>query len=209
MLTVVEAVANGTTAIRGLFIGDDTACFEQAAALSRAVNVTRLPEPVRKFVVYLDPNEFQSTWLGNKAIYRTRMAIADGGELIVLAPGVRQFGEDPTIDTLIRRYGYRTTPEIMAALRADPDLNDNLAAAAHLIHGSSEGRFSVTYAAGGLSRAEVEGVGYAHADWITAAEKYPVDRLVDGWNDTPDAGRFYFIRNPALGLWTSQDLGAH
>lgn len=87
---------------RGLYIGDDAECFFKAAALSIQVNFTLLEKPVRKVVAFLDKEEFQSTWLGNKAIYRTRMMIEDGGELLVLAPGVRKFGEDEAIDALIR-----------------------------------------------------------------------------------------------------------
>lgn len=95
---------------RGVFIGDDEECFLKAAELSLEVNFELLDAPLDKVVVYLDPEEFKSTWLGNKSIYRTRMAIADDGELIVLAPGVARFGEDKRIDELIRKYGYRTTP---------------------------------------------------------------------------------------------------
>ena len=87
VLTVIGPREDGSLAVRGLFVGDDVECFEQAAALSVEVNFSILDEEPRKMVVYLDPEEFHSTWLGNKAIYRTRMAIADGGELIVLGPG--------------------------------------------------------------------------------------------------------------------------
>ncbi len=156
MLTVVSPDNTGALKIRGLFIGDDIACFRQAARLSGEVNFTTLPERLKKVVVYLDPEEFKSTWLGNKSIYRTRMVIADQGELVVLAPGVKTFGEDPAIDGLIRKYGYRTTPEILSYVNENNDLRENLSAAAHLIHGSPENRFRVTYAAGHLTREEVE-----------------------------------------------------
>jgi hypothetical protein len=151
-------------------------------------------------VVYLDPEEFHSTWLGNKAVYRTRMAIATGGELIVLAPGVSTFGEDTEIDRLIRKYGYRTTPEIMDFVRNTDDLPKNLSAAAHLIHGSSEGRFTITYCPGKLTREEIEGVGYQYGDLDTILGQFNPDNLQDGWNDV-DGERVYFVRNPALGLW--------
>jgi nickel-dependent lactate racemase len=144
VLTVIGPRGDGSLAVRGLFIGDDVECFHQASELSLKVNFTLLDEAPAKMVVYLDPEEFHSTWLGNKSIYRTRMAIADGGELIVLAPAVSTFGEDPQIDRLIRKYGYRTTPEVMRLVRETDDLPQNLSAAAHLIHGSSEGRFTVT-----------------------------------------------------------------
>ncbi|MEQ9450984.1 MAG: lactate racemase domain-containing protein [Pseudomonadales bacterium] len=204
VLTVIGADETGALVTRGLFIGDDPECFEAAAALSVEVNFAVVPEPLEKIVVYLPPDEFHSTWLGNKAIYRTRMAIADGGELIVLAPGVASFGEDATIDTLIRKYGYRTTPEVMSAVEANADLQDNLSAAAHLIHGSTEGRFRVTYCPGGLTRDEIEGVGYGYADLQAMLERYPPDRLRDGWQ-SPGDEPFFYISNPALGLWASAD----
>ena len=205
VLTVVGARQDGSLVTRGLFIGDHHDCFEQACELSVQVNFTKLDEPLDKVVVYLDPEEFHSTWLGNKSIYRTRMAIADEGELIVLAPKVGIFGEDPQIDTLIRKYGYRTTPEIMKFMEENEDLRANLSAAAHLIHGSSEGRFSVTYCPGELTREEVESVGYQYGDLDAMLQRYPTENLRDGWNETAEGERFYFIGNPALGLWAHKD----
>ncbi len=202
VLTVVGANEQGNLVTRGLFIGDDHDCFWRASELSVEVNFTKLPEPLTTVVVYLDPEEFHSTWLGNKAIYRTRMAIADAGELIVLAPGVKTFGEDPTIDALIRKYGYRTTPEIMRMVDDNEDLRQNLSAAAHLIHGSSENRFTVRYCPGHLSREEIESVGYEYGDLEQAVSRFDPRTLTEGWNSVPDGNRVYFIGNPALGLWS-------
>jgi len=201
VLTVIGPRADGSLAVRGLYIGDDVECFERAAALSVEVNFTVLDEAPRKVVVYLDPEEFHSTWLGNKSVYRTRMAIADGGELVVLAPGVSTFGEDPEIDRLIRKYGYCNTPAVMKSVRETEDLPQNLSAAAHLIHGSSEGRFSITYCPGKLTRQEIEGVGYRWADLADTLRRYDPKTLRDGWNDLPDGERIFYISNPALGLW--------
>jgi nickel-dependent lactate racemase len=201
MLTVVSPDGNGVLKIRGLFIGDDIECFRQAAALSREVNFTTLPERLKKVVVYLAPEEFKSTWLGNKSIYRTRMAIADEGELIVLAPGVRTFGEDPAVDVLIRKYGYRTTPEILSFVEQNSDLRENLSAAAHLIHGSPENRFRVTYASGHFSRAEVESVGYRFGNVQELMARYNPEKIMTGHHKSADGEEFYFISNPATGLW--------
>lgn len=201
VLTVIGPRPDGSLAVRGLYIGDDVECFQQAARLSVQVNFTILDEAPKKVVVYLDPEEFHSTWLGNKSVYRTRMAIADGGELIVLAPGVKTFGEDPEIDRLIRKYGYSNTPQIMKCVRETADLPNNLSAAAHLIHGSSEGRFSITYCPGKLSREEIEGVGYRYAELEPMRAHYSPEKLRDGWNTLPDGERIYYISNPALGLW--------
>jgi nickel-dependent lactate racemase len=201
VLTVIGPRADGSLAVRGLFIGDDVACFQQAAALSVQVNVTMIDPQPAKVVVWLDPEEFHSTWLGNKAIYRTRMAIADGGELLVLAPGVATFGEDAQIDRLIRKYGYRDTPQVMAFVREKEELRNNLSAAAHLIHGTSEGRFRITYCPGKLTRAEIEGVGYRYADLDAMLGRYDPAVLREGWNTLSDGERIFFIGNPALGLW--------
>jgi len=201
VLTVVGRGTAGQLVVRGLFIGDDEECFQRASELSLQVNFEMLEQPLYKVVVYLDPAEFKTTWLGNKAIYRTRMAIADGGELVILAPGLKEFGEDARMDALIRKYGYSGTPQILAAVKENADLQENLGAAAHLVHGSSEGRFSITYCPGHISAGEIEGVGFGYADLKTMAGRYPVDKLQDGWNRAADGERFFYISNPALGLW--------
>jgi nickel-dependent lactate racemase len=200
VLTVVGRGVDGGLAVRGIFVGDNAECFHLAAELSLQVNFEMLNEPIRKAVVYLEPHEFHSTWLGNKAVYRTRMALADDAELIVLAPGVKEFGEDPTIDKLIRKYGYRGTPATLAAVEQHPDLAADLSAAAHLIHGSSEGRFRITWCPGCLTRDEVEGVGFDYGDLHTMMKRYDPEKLQHGSN-TVDGEDIFFIGNPGLGLW--------
>ena len=194
----------GEVVMRGLFIGNDVECYDMACDLSLRVNFNLLDRPPRRVVVYLN-EEYRSTWLGNKSIYRTRMAIGDGGELIVLAPHVETFGEDERIDRLIRRVGYAGTPAIMEAMRDDEELRGNLSAVAHLIHGSSEGRFDVTYCPGRLTRSEIESVGFRYADLGEMSRRYDVGSLREGWNTESDEGgvetEFYYISNPALGLW--------
>ena len=203
VLTVMaKNQASGQMEMRGLYIGDDMATFATGAQLSQDVNLDQLAEPLHKVVVYLDPHEFKSTWLGNKAVYRTRMAIADGGELIVLAPGLKEFGEDKEIDRLIRKYGYHGTPKTLAAVKANDDLRCNLSAAAHLIHGSSEGRFRITYCPGPAMPAEaIRAAGFGCADLNEMLRRYDPERLKDGFNELPDGERVFFISNPALGLW--------
>jgi len=203
--TVIGRDASGKLVIRGLFIGDDNEVFTKAAALSIKVNFTVLEEPLKKAVVFLDPTEFKTTWLGNKSIYRTRMAMADGGELIVLAPGLKEFGEDKEIDRLIRKYGYRGTPATLEALKINDELRQNLSAAAHLIHGSSENRFSITYCPGYLSQQEIESVNFKYADLNETIKKYNPEKLRDGYTIMPDGEKIYFISNPAVGLWSSKE----
>jgi nickel-dependent lactate racemase len=203
VLTVVSA-ADNRQAVRGLFIGDDIECFNLAAALSLKVNFKMLDKPLKKAVVYLDPHEFKSTWLGNKSIYRTRKALSDGGELIVLAPGLKEFGEDREIDRLIRKYGYVGTERVLELVEANADLQNNLSAAAHLIHGSSEGRFKVVYCPGHITKEEIESAGFAYAELDDMMHKYNPQLLKDGFNQVNGEDIFY-ISNPGLGLWAYRE----
>lgn len=203
--TVIGRDESGKLVIRGLFIGDDEENFKLAADLSLKVNFTLVDKPLQKVVVYLDPAEYKSTWLGNKSIYRTRMAMADNGELIIIAPGIKEFGEDKEIDRLIRKYGYRGTPITLKATDENEELRDNLSAAAHLIHGSSENRFSITYCPGYLSKEEIESVNFKYHNLNDMVQKYNPGNLRDGENRMPDGEKIYFISNPAIGLWSTRE----
>lgn len=204
ILTVVGSdPKTGELAVRGLYIGRDIRCYSAACDLSLKINFTLLDKPVNRMVAFMDPEEFRSTWLANKSIYRTRMAMADAGELIVLAPGLERFGEGDAVDALIRKYGYKGTPAVMKMMEEHEELRDNLSVVAHLIHGSTEGRFNVTYCPGHLTREEVEGAGFQYGDLKDMLQRYDVKTLHDGWNHDDD-GEFFFNRNPALGLWADR-----
>ena len=196
---------SGRSDLHGLFIGRERKVFEEAVALAQQKNLTYVDEPLKKVVVYLDEREFKSTWLGNKSIYRTRMAIADGGELIVLAPGVHKFGEDERNDELIRKYGYVGRDRVLELTKTEEDLQNNLSVAAHLIHGSSDGRFSITYAVDKLTKEETEQVNFIYADYNEIIKKYDPKKLKDGFNTLPDGEEIYYISNPALGLWADKN----
>jgi nickel-dependent lactate racemase len=207
--TVVGVNKEGKQQTYGLFIGDDFEVFEMAAKLSLQVNFEMVEKPLKKVIVWLDPTEFKSTWLGNKSVYRTRMAIADGGELIVIAPALKEFGEDKEIDRLIRKYGYFGTPQTLKATEENEELRNNLSAAAHLIHGSSEERFSITYCPGketeNLTKEEIESVGFGYADIDETMQKYDFHNLKEGFNTLPNGEEVYYISTPALGLWAYRD----
>ena len=204
-LTVTTA-PGGVIHTHGLFLGEGRRCFTEAVKLAQEKNIDFVPQGLKKCVVYLDPSEFKSTWLGNKAVYRTRMAMADGGELVILAPGVERFGEDDQVDKLIRKYGYRGRLNTLEQFKKpeNQDLRDNMGAAAHLIHGSSDGRFTITYAVKDITKAEIEGVGFEAADYDEMAKRYDPAKLQYGYN-TVDGEQVYFIPNPALGLWIDRE----
>ena len=206
VLTVTTA-PQGNIRTHGLFLGEGRQCLREAVRLAQQKNIDFVPHGLKKCVVYLDPEEFQSTWLGNKAVYRTRMAMADGGELLVLAPGVKVFGEDPEIDALIRKYGYRGRLHTLSEFEKpeNDDLRANMGAAAHLIHGSADGRFRITYAVKRITQAEIRGVGFDAADYDDLARRYDPCTLRAGPNVMPDGEEIFFIPNPALGLWIDRE----
>ncbi len=204
ILTVCTA-PGGQINTHGIFFGDTRKVLEDAIALSQKTNIDFVETGIKKCVVYLDPKEFKSTWLGNKSVYRTRMAIADGGELLVLAPGVERFGEDPQIDKLIRKYGYKGRLNTLEQYKKNADLRENAGCAAHLIHGSSDGRFKISYAVKNISREEIDGAGFCSASYDEMVKRYDPEKLKYGYNTLEDGEEIYFIPNPALGLWINKE----
>jgi nickel-dependent lactate racemase len=202
---VMARNSQGELVHTGLYVGDDLETYLQAARQSREQNINILDKPLDKVVCVMQGDEFYSTWVANKAVYRTRMALADGGELVIMAPGLKRFGEQPEVDEIIRKYGYCGTPKVMENYRKDPVLQDFAHATAHLIHGSSEGRFKITYAPAHMSKAEIESVNFQYADLNETMKKYPPDRLKEGYNDLPDGERIYFIPTPSAGLWATRE----
>jgi nickel-dependent lactate racemase len=189
----------------GVHVGDDLATYLSAARQSREENITVFDEPIEKIVCVMQGDEFFSTWVANKSVYRTRMALADGGELIVIAPGLKRFGEQPEVDAFIRKYGYVGTERVMDQYRRNDDMQDLAHATAHLMHGSSEGRFTITYAPGKMTKDEIEGVNFGYADINDTIDRYQPGRCKQGWNTTADGDRFYFIPTPSAGLWATRE----
>jgi len=204
VLTVTTAVKDNVST-HGLFIGPKRSLFEDAIDLSQEMNINFLDKPIKKCIVYLNPKEFKSTWLGNKSIYRTRMAIEDNGELIILGEGIKQFGEDKIIDMLIRKYGYYGRKKILKSFAENKDLQMNMSAAAHLIHGSSDNRFKISYAVKHLSTSEIENVNYNYLDFDDTIKVYNPNKLKTGWNKLDNGEEVFFIPNPALGLWIDKN----
>lgn len=203
VLTVTTTDQDGVH-VQSLAAGRERKLFSQSIEVSQKHNINFLEKPLNKVVVYLDPEEFRTTWLGNKSIYRTRMAMADDGELIIIAPGVSRCGEDMQNDKLIRKYGYVGRDRILELVNSNEDLRNNLSVAAHLIHGSSDGRFNITYAPGKMTREEIESINFKYMSLDEALTRYDINNLKDGFN-TVDNEEIFFISNPAIGLWADKE----
>ncbi len=202
VLTVTTA-PKGIIKTHGLFISEKRSGLEEAIKLAQEKNLEFLDKGIDKCIVYLDPKEFKTTWLGNKAIYRTRMAINDGGKLIVLGEGIKRFGEDLGVDKLIRKYGYVGRLKILDLFKKEKDLQENMGTSAHLIHGSSDDRFKIYYAVKNISKEEITSVNFNALDYDEVVKKYDPNKLKYGWNNI-DGEEVFFIPNPALGLWINR-----
>ena len=201
---VLNRDAQNKLVTTGIYVGDDLETYLQAARASKRQNITVFEEPVKKIVAVMQADEFRSTWVANKAVYRTRMAIADGGELLIVAPGLERFGEQADVDALIRKYGYCDTPTCLKLYKQNKDMQDLAHGTAHLMHGTAEGRFTIRYAPAKLSKAEIEGVKFAHADLAETLERYNPKTMKEGWNTMPDGENVYFISTPSAGLWATR-----
>ncbi len=176
--------------------------FASAAQVAVETNIFDLKAKFNEVIAYLEPKIYRSTWIGNKAIYRSRLLIADNATLRVVAPGVDRFGEDPSIDDTLRRYGYRGY-EAIRQMKVDGALDGNLAAAAHILHSSTFDRFKVEYVAPKLGREEMEAVGflYGEGDAISGGQSQPShDGEEDVLYEVDDDGRLH-IYHPGVALW--------
>ncbi len=205
-LQTVTTSENDAVKLHGLYIGQSRKPFEHACELAQKLNIVHVERRAAKVVAYLEPTELKTTWVGNKGVYRTRMMIADGGELILLAPGIRAFGENEEMDAMTRKYGYTGTKHILDLYRQGA-FEGKLMSAAHLIQGSTDGRFTITYATNPdlMSKEEIEGVGYQWVDYNEISKRYDPKKLKDGWNVLPDGEEIYYVSTPALGLWKVDD----
>ena len=196
-----------TLHLNGLYIGESRAPFEKACELAQELNIVHVERRAKKVVTYLDPEELKTTWVGNKGVYRTRMIVADGGDLIILAPGVRAFGENEEMDAMTRKFGYKGRDYILDLFNKGAFGDDKIMSAAHLIQGSSDGRFTITYCTKPelMSKEEIESVGYQWADYNEVSKRYDPHTLKEGWNTMPDGEEIYFVGTPALGLWKCDD----
>lgn len=93
----------------------------------------------------------------------------------------------------------------MELFRTEPVLQDLTHGTAHLIHGSSEGRFTITYAPGHLTEEDIRSVGYNFMNISEALGRYDLEKLKNGFNTLPDGEEIFFISTPSAGLWSTEE----
>ena len=202
LMTVRGPDNNGYIVNRGIFAGDDQECYLEGARLCQQVNIKMLDKDYKKVIAFLDPEEFKSVWVGNKALLRTMMCIADGGELIIICPGIRAFAENSFADSFIRKYGYRSKQELLDIVEKSGEMEDYMLPLSQMILSDTGKRFKVTYAAKDISREELESV---YCNWISyedVIKKYDPESLQEGENILPDGEEIFYVHKPAQGLWS-------
>lgn len=204
-IQTVMAQIDGEDCYKGVYIGQGREPYNMAVNLSKKVNFNLVDRPIDKCVVWMDPHSYHSTWVTNKAIYRTQLAVKPGGEIIIIAPGVHTFGENDLADGIIRKYGYTPRDKMLELRKTEPTLRDNLSLAGHLIHGCPEG-IRVTYCTDKLSREEVEKANFGYMSVEEALAKYPCQNWKTGWQKANDGNEVYFVANAALGLWCCEEI---
>lgn len=101
-VTCLKLVLKGQ-ALHGLFIGDVVTAWEAAAELSAKLNIVYKKKPFRS-VLSMPSEKYDDLWTAAKAMYKTEPVVADGGEVIIYAPHLRNISV--THGPLIETVGY-------------------------------------------------------------------------------------------------------
>jgi nickel-dependent lactate racemase len=91
--------------LAGLYAGTPEAAWSEAADLSARLHVVYKPHPFHT-VLSCAPPMYDELWVGGKCMYKLEPVVADGGELIIYAPHLREISL--THGALIQRIGYHT-----------------------------------------------------------------------------------------------------
>jgi len=99
----VSFVVSPEAGIHGLFYGTPESAWRDAAELSSQVHVRHVERPFRQ-VLSCAPPMYDELWVAGKCMYKLEPVVADGGELIIFAPHLKQISQ--THGKLIERIGY-------------------------------------------------------------------------------------------------------
>lgn len=101
-ITCISMVMQGQ-AFHGLYIGSYKEAWSAAADLSAQLNIVWVDKPFQR-VLSMPAPMYDELWTAGKAMYKTEPAIADGGEVIIYAPNLKEVSL--THGTLIEQVGY-------------------------------------------------------------------------------------------------------
>lgn len=172
--------------LAGLYAGEVAEAWEAAADLSSRLHVAWFDRPFDS-VLSRAPAMYDELWVGAKCMYKLEPVVADGGELIIYAPHIREISV--THGATIREIGYHTRDYFLA--RWDRFKNYPWGVLAHSTHvkgiGTYEGgveqpRITVTLATG-IPEDVCRQVNLCYRD--------PASLDLSEWQGRQDDGRLY------------------
>ena len=89
--------------LAGLFVGTPEAAWKEAAQLSAQLHITYKDKPFHK-VLSCVPTMYDDLWTGGKGMYKLEPVVADGGELIIYGPHIREVSV--THNETLLKVGY-------------------------------------------------------------------------------------------------------
>src|SRR5579885_988224 len=101
-LTCLALVLKGND-LHGIFCGSQEETWRRAADLSAQLNIVHTGRTMRS-VLAAPSTMYDDLWTAAKAMYKTEPVVADGGEVIIYAPHLREISY--THGQLIERVGY-------------------------------------------------------------------------------------------------------
>jgi len=176
-LTVVEKKA------RAIFFGTPEEAWSAAADLSARVHVIYKDHPYHS-VLAMAPPMYDDLWVAGKCMYKLEPVVADGGELIIYAPHVKEVSV--THGALIRKIGYHTRDYFLAQMEKFADIPGGILA--HSTHvrgigtyenGVERPRVTVTLATG-IPESECRAINLGYRD--------PASINPEDWKDKEDEG---------------------
>lgn len=101
--TCLAMVVGDSKELAGLYAGTPETAWELASEHSRSAHII-YKEKSYKTVLSVAPPMYEELWTAGKAMYKLEPVVADGGELIIYAPHLKEVSE--THGDTIRKIGY-------------------------------------------------------------------------------------------------------
>ncbi len=169
--------------IAGVYCGPMAEAWSEAADLSSRRHIVWLDRPVKR-VLSIMPEMYDDLWLAGKGMYKVEPAVADGGEVVIYAPHVREVSH--THGQLIEAVGYHCKDYFLKQWGRFKDVPGGILA--HSTHVKGQGlfdadtstetpRIKVTLATG-IPRERCERINLGYLD--------PKGIDVEAWAGDPD-----------------------
>jgi nickel-dependent lactate racemase len=169
--------------LHGMFWGDVQNAWRQATVLSSEVHIKWCEKPYQR-VLSVIPERYDDVWTGAKGMYKVEPVLADGGEVVLLAPHITEFSY--THGKVLDEIGYHVRDYFLGQWDRFKGLpwgvlahSTHLRGAGTYVGGVEKPRIKVTLASAiSLERCEAMNLGYLDPGTID----------VDEWADREDEG---------------------